>query len=314
MNRRLYIIDANNLVHRAAVINEMSVKDILKNVNSMIDSFLFRSKAKYVVAVFDHDYPVRVSWPDGVPGGLSNTVRYPYPISFDAKIRNGVVHLIRQELYPEYKSNRLSRDNVEEAIDASVDLFKSKRIRCLLPPVGHESDDMIASLARAIEKDQEWGRTVEEDGFPCSSSKIKVVILSTDFDFIQSVTDHIVLGTRRQENNLVYNTDKIFERWGIRPEQWPGVIALSGKPSNNIPGLSGIGIKGACSLIAEYGNIQNLINNADSIKRNGHRNAILEDRHLGLGTEGMLKLYLSLVTLRTDLETDTDLDTYRIRK
>jgi DNA polymerase-1 len=87
---------------------------------------------------------------------------------------------------------------------------------------------------------------------------------------------------------------EVEERFGVPPPRVLDLRALVGDPSDNIPGVKGIGAKGAASLIAEWGSLENLLEHADEVAATRARNALRE-------CEGDARLSKELATLRTDV-------------
>lgn len=116
---------------------------------------------------------------------------------------------------------------------------------------GYEADDIIGTLARSAEKD---GYTVE--------------IFSSDNDLLQLVDNNTtVFLTHKGLTDLeAMNADKVFEKWGVWPNQIPDLKGLMGDSSDNIKGIPGIGHKTAVKLITEYGSVESIIENVESLK------------------------------------------------
>src|SRR5204863_91319 len=148
---------------------------------------------------------------------------------------------------------------------------------------GWEADDVIATLATRA----------DEEG-------IKTVVVSTDRDAFQLVTDNVVLmmTPRGVADVNVYTPDRVEARYGIRPEQIPDFIGLKGDTSDNIPGVPGIGDKTAGQLIAQYGSVDGVIEHADELSPARRKN-ILEHAD-------QARVSKELATMRRDLDIDCD--------
>ena len=111
---------------------------------------------------------------------------------------------------------------------------------------GYEADDVIGTLAKQAE-----------------AEGLDTLILSGDLDTLQLVTPHVSLMTTRQgfQNTVIYDVAKIFERFGLRPDQMVDYKALKGDPTDNIPGVPGVGEKTAAKLIADHGSIEGVYEN-----------------------------------------------------
>ena len=106
---------------------------------------------------------------------------------------------------------------------------------------GFEADDVIGTLARQAE-----------------AAGLEAIILSGDLDTLQCVTQHVRLMTTRQgfQNTVIYDQAAIRERFGLGPDQMVDYKCLRGDPSDNIPGVPGVGEKTAAKLIADHGTLE----------------------------------------------------------
>ena len=148
---------------------------------------------------------------------------------------------------------------------------------------GWEADDVIATLAHQA----------DEEG-------IKTCVVSTDRDAFQLVTDNVALMmTPRGVSDVhVYTPERVEARLGITPDKVPDFIALKGDPSDNIPGIPGIGDKTAGQLIAQYGSLEEVLEHVDELSP-ARSKAIREHADQARGAK-------VLATMRTDLELDCD--------
>ncbi len=157
----------------------------------------------------------------------------------------------RHEAFADYKAQRASMpDTLRPQIPMAYEVLEAMRIPTL-GVTGFEADDVIGTLARRA----------ETDGF-------KVLIVTGDKDALQLVNEQVhVLSTRKGITDTVeYDPTAVIARYGITPAQVPDMKALMGDPSDNIPGVPGIGEKTATKLIAEYGSLENLLQHADEEK------------------------------------------------
>src|SRR5512140_2259765 len=115
---------------------------------------------------------------------------------------------------------------------------------------GWEADDVIATLASRADE-----------------AGIKTTVVSTDRDAFQLVTENVALMmTPRGVSDVhVYTPERVEARYGIKPDQVPDFIGLKGDPSDNIPGIPGIGDKTAGQLIAQYGSLEEVTAHADEL-------------------------------------------------
>src|SRR5205085_567756 len=146
----------------------------------------------------------------------------------------------RSERYPEYKANRSSTpDEFHGQIDITKEVLAALGITVLAEP-GFEADDIIATLATQA----------ENQGY-------RVLVVSGDRDSLQLVSDDVtVLYPRKGVSELTrFTPEAVVEKYGLTPRQYPDFAALRGDPSDNLPGIPGVGEKTASKWIREYGSL-----------------------------------------------------------
>jgi DNA polymerase-1 len=187
--------------------------------------------------------------------------------------------------YAGYKANRPPMDK-----DLALQLPYIRRV-CealrmpLVEVAGFEADDVIATLVRqALERG------------------IEVVVVSADKDLLQLVQDHVrVLNPGREgSGSTSYDSKAVEAKWGVPPERIVDVLALVGDSVDNIPGVAGIGDKGARDLVREFGSVEAVLENADKVKRAAYREGLKAHRAEAL-------LSKQLVTLRHDVPVELDM-------
>ena len=195
---------------------------------------------------------------------------------------------IRHGEYAEYKANRPKMD---DALAVQVPYIRRVCEALRMPVVeipGYEADDTIATLVRqAVEKG------------------LKVVVVSADKDLLQLVGDDVVVLNPGREGSGSTRFDRkaVEEKWGVPPERIADVLALVGDAVDNIPGVPGIGDKGARDLVREFGSVESVLERADEVKRAAYREGLKSHRADAL-------LSKQLVTLRTDAPVDLDLEAF----
>ena len=199
----------------------------------------------------------------------------------------------RVERYAEYKS---TRSKLNEELQADFDLALEQvgrllttfRVPVLAIP-GYEADDVIATLAR---RESAAGR--------------QVVIVSGDKDFHQLVGPGIALlnpgrgGAAGVEEHWV-DESNASERLGVPPRQVVDYLALVGDTSDNIPGVKGIGEKGAVQLLQQFGDLESMLSRAGEITGKRPREALQQ-------YAAEARLSRELVTLRFDVPVEVDLE------
>ena len=157
----------------------------------------------------------------------------------------------RAERYPEYKATRSATpDEFRGQIDITKEVLNAMGITVLAEP-GYEADDIIATLATQA----------DEAGY-------RVLVVTGDRDSLQLVNPNVtVLYPIKGVSTLTrYTPDAVVEKYGLTPEQYPDFAALRGDPSDNLPGIPGVGEKTAAKWIVEYGSLQGLVDNVDEVR------------------------------------------------
>ncbi|HIE43679.1 MAG TPA: DNA polymerase I, partial [Candidatus Omnitrophica bacterium] len=106
-----------------------------------------------------------------------------------------------------------------------------------------------------------------------SQKKLETIIISSDKEILQLISPYIKVVNPFQ-NYKVYTHQNIMEEFGVEPAKIPDFLALAGKKDGNIPGISGIGEKGAKRLLDEYGGLENIIKEIDKIKEEKKRSLL----------------------------------------
>jgi DNA polymerase-1 len=194
--------------------------------------------------------------------------------------------------HQEYGAYKATRRRMED--DLAVQLPYVRRVCAaygipMIDVAGFEADDVIATLAR---------QAVE--------SGLKVVVVSGDKDLLQLVSDDVlVLNPGREGSGATfYDRRLVEEKFGVPPERVVDVLALVGDAVDNVPGVAGIGEKGARDLIQQFGTLEAALDGAPQVKRAAYREGLLSQRENAL-------LSKRLVTLRTDVPVTLDLDALR---
>ncbi|MEM6453896.1 MAG: DNA polymerase I [Acidobacteriota bacterium] len=192
---------------------------------------------------------------------------------------------VRSAQYADYKANRKPMpDELRAQIPHIRSLLEAYRIPMLELPT-YEADDVLGTLAAK-------GRDAGYD----------VVLVSPDKDLMQLVDAHVhQLHPTRDKR---YDPAGVEEDFGVPPGQVIDVLALMGDASDNVPGVPGIGEKGAKTLIRQHGSLDALLDAAPEVKRKSYREGLIEHREQAI-------LSRDLVTIHTDLDVDFDADALR---
>jgi len=201
------------------------------------------------------------------PGGLPTNAAYGFVnmlakvlreeepdavvVVFDARGKT-----FRHEIYADYKAGRDAQpEDLSTQIPMVRELIEAHRIPIVEVPE-FEADDVIATLVERAPADAQ------------------VAIVSTDKDLMQLVSQRVTLLDGVKDRR--YGPVEVQERFGVEPERILDLRALVGDPSDNIPGVKGIGAKGAAKLLEDWGDLESLLEHAGEIKAKGARAALLE--------------------------------------
>ncbi|MEV7020728.1 DNA polymerase I [Kitasatospora sp. NPDC093558] len=186
----------------------------------------------------------------GFASMLANTVRDEQPthlaVAFDLSRQT-----FRSVEFPDYKANRAKTpDEFRSQIGLIGELLDAMNVPRLTVE-GFEADDIIATLATAAE-----------------AAGFDVDIVTGDRDSLQLVTEHVtVLYPTKGVSELTrYTPEKVAEKYGVTPRQYPDLAALRGDPSDNLPGIPGVGEKTAAKWVNQFGSFDELVSRADEVK------------------------------------------------
>jgi DNA polymerase-1 len=157
----------------------------------------------------------------------------------------------RHEQYVEYKANRRETpEDFRSQLSLIFEVLDALGIARLSAP-GYEADDVIATLATRAENEG-----------------MDVLIVTGDRDVLQLVDGHVTaLLTRRGITEMSrFTPEAVEEKYGLTPQQYPDFAAIRGDPSDNLPGIPGVGEKTATKWIQQFGSLEELVNRVDEVK------------------------------------------------
>ncbi len=196
-------------------------------------------------------------------------------VVFDARGQN-----FRHQLYAEYKATRDAQpEDLSAQIPIARELVQALQIP-ILEVAGFEADDVIATLVQRAPADA------------------RIAIVSSDKDLMQLVGERVVLLDGMKDRR--YDEKEVENRFGVPPSQLLDLRALCGDTSDNIPGVAGIGPKGAAELIRRWGDLENLLAHAGEVESKRAREALLRQADRA-------RLSKRLATLRCDVPLPQDL-------
>jgi DNA polymerase-1 len=212
----------------------------------------------------------------GVLGMVHNLLTKYQPTHVVVARDSGSAESIRKTIYPEYKSNRASMpDNLSPQFPLVNEMIEALEMVQVRVP-GYEADDVIGSIAT------QWKDKFDE-----------ILIATGDKDMLQFVGDNVtVVDTLKQ---ITYGREDVKRKMGVYPENVVDYLALIGDKSDNIPGVEGVGPKGAIALIEQFGTLDAIIAGVETIDSGRYKKSIRD------GADSAL-LSRDLATIRTGLD------------
>ncbi|MHC4082580.1 MAG: DNA polymerase I, partial [Planctomycetota bacterium] len=193
----------------------------------------------------------------------------------------------RVELYPEYKAHREAPpEDFHPQVERCVQLLETMQIP-VIGREGVEADDVIASLVRSLVAEHE---------------ELDIRIVSRDKDLSQLISERVELFDAHKDE--LVTPAALFATEGVEPGHVRDILALMGDPTDNVPGVPGIGPKTAAQLILRYGSLDGLLANLEQIK--GKRRENIE------AARDTVALARRLVTLKDDVDVELDLEAARL--
>src|ERR671914_2351335 len=194
----------------------------------------------------------------------------------------------RLEIFPQYKAQRSA---MPEELRAQLDHLDEILVAMNIPAIraeGFEADDALATMSRQVPDD------------------VELFIVTGDQDAMQLVDGRVrvLRTTRGVSETKTYGREEVIEDYGVTPEQIPDYKGLMGDPSDNIPGVRGIGPKGAASLLREFGSVEGVYENLEKIPAKGTRQKLEDGRESAF-------LSLELARMRFDVPVEFDAQALR---
>lgn len=197
----------------------------------------------------------------------------------------------RKDLYVDYKANR-----TEMPDDLQVQMPYLKQVADLfgiadIEAEGYEADDLIGTVAKLAEKEN-----------------FQVYIVSGDKDFSQLVNENVFIYDTMKE--FIYTKEAVKEKHGVYPEQFIDFLAITGDTSDHIPGIAGIGPKGAQKLIEEFKNLENLY---EQIEKGNTGSLSAKNLEKITQAKDLAILSKKLVTIACDIPINKTIEDFRIK-
>ena len=255
---------------------------------TIIDTFGFFFRSYYALP------PLRNSegFPTGLLTGFVNLIdslRRDHSTDYLLFALDSKGKTFRNEIYPEYKANRQPPpEELTKQLPVAIEWIEEMGF-ANLSREGFEADDVIATITQMT----------KEQG-------MRVRIVSHDKDLYQLIDDgRVVLVDAIKKSEI--DEKACIAKFGVKPEDFTNFQAIVGDSSDNVPGVKGIGIKGAAKLINEFHTLENIYANIEKAGTPRIQKLLLESKELAF-------LSRELVTMRLDVFKDFDLESFRFEE
>lgn len=191
----------------------------------------------------------------------------------------------RHEIDEQYKANRPEApEDLKQQLPVAIEWIKKMNF-CALEVSGYEADDVIASAVKFLK-----------------NHDVKIRIVTHDKDLYQLIEDEkVTIFSPMKKVDI--DSRGCYEKFGVKPEQVRDYLSLVGDASDNIPGVKGIGAKGAQKLLNEFENIENIYNSLDKISNKRSQTLLKEGKENAFMSKELTSLYY-------DLDIFTNLDEF----
>lgn len=190
----------------------------------------------------------------------------------------------RHAMYEAYKANRSEMpEDLSKQLPPLFRLLECLNIKLYRSP-GFEADDIIGSIC------SQW-----------ANDELQIYIVSGDKDFMQLINDNVKLYAPKKAGKIEIIDDKgVEDYFGVLPHKVIDVLALMGDSVDNVPGVAGIGAKGAAKLLNKFESLEDLYSNLDSLPKNKQKENLVASKDMAF-------LSKELVTIKKDMELEVEL-------
>ncbi|MGB2696588.1 MAG: DNA polymerase I [Candidatus Zixiibacteriota bacterium] len=198
----------------------------------------------------------------------------------------------RHEIFKEYKSTRAKMpQEMESQLPRIREIIDAMNIP-VVEKDGFEADDLMGTIAKHAKK-----------------KGMEVVLVTGDKDFMQLVDEDVKILNPRRSGEQIELLDRrnVKEKFGVPPDKVTDVMGLMGDSSDNVPGVPGIGEKTAKELIQKFGSLEQVLANAEKVKRKNVRNSLKEHADIA-------RLSKKLVTIDVNVPYKFDLQDFETKE
>ena len=216
--------------------------------------------------------------PSGMVSGLATFIEKmnrDFPCDYAIFAFEGGGATFRHEIYPAYKATRKEAPaELKEQIPVCKEMIERMGFASFAK-AGYEADDVIASLVKKY------------------SGEYEIDILSGDKDLFALISDSVKIVDSK--NKIWYDKEGCFQKYGVYPHQIRDYLAILGDASDNVPGIKGLGERGARAILEQFGSLENAIANAEQIANTRAKNQLI-------ASAAESELSKKLITLYADIE------------
>ena len=190
----------------------------------------------------------------------------------------------RHEKYKEYKAGRIQMpDELKLQFPVAKEILELLGIKWFEID-NYEADDIIGTMSKKVNNNDLYNG----------------LIVSSDKDLLQLITDKVIVKLLKTKDYIMMNKNTFYETYNLTPEKMVDIKALQGDPSDNIPGVKGIGEKTALKLLSDYGSLEGIYDNLDKIS-GAVKTKLINNRQSAFDSKDLATIYKE-VPLDFDLE------------
>ncbi len=193
----------------------------------------------------------------------------------------------RHREFPDYKGHRERMpDDLRQQVERIQQVVQAFNIP-IFTKDGYEADDVLGTLAKQAE-----------------AQGVYTTIVTGDRDIVQVVSDKtsVLTSGRKFSDTIVYTPETVQERWGLAPQQLIDLKALLGDTSDNVPGVKGVGEKGATDLIKTFGSLEGVYEHLDQVTAKRTREALEAGRDSAFLSKHLVTIVTDVPDVRLDLD------------
>lgn len=246
----------------------------------VIDLSNFIYRAFYATSPLNAPDGTQVNAVYGLMGMIKNLLDKYKPTHVVVARDSASVDSVRKALYPDYKANRSSMPDLLSPqfplINEMIEGLGMTQIRIS----AYEADDVIGCIAT------QWKDKFDE-----------ILIATGDKDMLQFVDGNVTIVDTLK--GIVYDRESVKKKMGVYPEHIVDYLSLVGDTSDNIPGVEGIGPKGAVSLIETYNTVESMLENLDTMTNKRCKEALAKNRESALISKQLVRIVTDLDLMRS---------------